>query len=130
MSPQRDTFYQETRKSSEQSVMGNLLLYFRSRRSWVRPYLSVGTGVVRFHSKEVGISALAGIPTLPPREFDSVAAALPVAVGIDMTIHSRWAFRYTFVETIRDNPISSVLSPPGKRNLATFQNLFGLVKTF
>jgi hypothetical protein len=47
-----------------------------------------------------------------------------------MTIHGRWAFRYTFSETIRGNPVSARLSPPGQRNLATFQNLFGIVKTF
>jgi hypothetical protein len=82
---------------------------------------------MRFHSKEVSISALTGRPALPPQEFNSVAAALRLAVGIDMTIHGRWAFRYTFSETIRDNPVSAVLSPPGQRNLATFQNLFGVV---
>ena len=129
-SPQGETLYQESRNSSEQSVLGNLLLYFRKRRSWARPYLSVGGGVVRFHSKEVGISALTGMPALPPREFNSVAAALPVAVGIDLTIRGRWAFRYTFCETNRGNPVSAVLSPPGQRNLKIYQNLFGLVKTF
>jgi len=128
ISPRGETLYQEARNSSEQSVLGNLLLYFRNRRSWARPYLSVGTGIVRFQSKEVGISALTGSPALPPQEFNSVAAALRVAVGIDMTIHGRWAFRYTFGETIRDNPVSAVLSPPGQRNLATFQNLFGVVR--
>ena len=130
ISPQGETLYLETRDSSEQSVLGNLQLYFRNRRSWARPYLSVGTGVVRFLSKEVAISALTGMPALPPRHFDSAAAALRVAVGIDMTIHDRWAFRYTFSETIRSNPVSAVLSPPGQRNLATFQNQFGVVKIF
>ncbi len=129
-SPQGETLYQEARDSSEQSFLGNLLLYFRNRRTWARPYLSVGTGIVRFHSRETGLSALVGMPTLPPQEFSSVAAALRVAVGIDMTIHGRWAFRYTFSETIRGNPISERLSPPGQRNLATFQNLFGVVRTF
>jgi len=90
----------------------------------------VGTGIVRVHSREIGLSALMGAPTLPPQEFSSVAAALRVAVGIDMTIHGRWAFRYTFSETIRSNPISARLSPLGQRNLATFQNLFGIVRTF
>ena len=44
ISPQGETLYQEARNSSEQSILGNLLLYFRNRRSWARPYLSVGTG--------------------------------------------------------------------------------------
>src|SRR6516165_2458978 len=87
ISPQGETLYQETRDSSEQRALGHLLLYFRNRRSWARPYLSVGTGVVRFHSEEVGISALTGRPAPPPQEFNSVAAALHVAVGLDMTIH-------------------------------------------
>jgi hypothetical protein len=129
-SPQGGTLYQEERDSSEQSALGNLLLYFRNRRSWARPYLSVGTGVVRFHSSEVGLIAMTGAPAIPRREFNSVAPALRVAVGVDLTIHSRWIFRYTFSETIRGNPISTRLSPPGQRNLATFQNLFGIAKTF
>jgi len=129
-SPQGQMLYQEARDSSEQRFLGNLVLYFRNRRSWARPYLSVGTGIVRFHSRELRLSALMGAPTLPPQEFSSVAIALRVPVGIDITIHGRWAFRYTFSETIRGNPISARLSPPGQRNLATFENLFGIVKTF
>jgi hypothetical protein len=129
-SAQGEVLYQETRNSNEQSVFGHLLLYFRNRRSWVRPYLSVGTGVVRFHSKEISISALTGMPALPPREFSSMAAALPVAVGIDVTVRHRWAFRYSFRETMRSNPISAVLSPPGQSSLKTYENLFGVVKTF
>lgn len=129
-SRQGETLYQEARDSSEQGFLGNLLLYFRNRHSWARPYLSVGTGIVRFHSREIGFSALVGAPTLPPQEFNSVAPAVRVAVGIDLTIHGRWAFRYAFSETIRGNPISAGLSPPGQRNLATFQNLFGIAKTF
>jgi len=130
ISPQGETLYQEARNSSEQSVFGHFLLYFRNRRSWVRPYLSVGTGVVRFHSKEVATSALTGMPALPPKDFRSVAAALPVAVGVDVTIRRRWALRYSFRETMRSNPISAVLSPPGQTTLKTYENLFGFVKTF
>lgn len=124
------TLYQEARSSSEESILGEALVYFRNRRSWVRPYLSVGTGPAWFHSRETRISALRGMPALPPREFSSVAAALPVAVGIDLTIRGRWGFHYTFRETNRDNPVSAVLSPPGQRDLKTYENLFGLVKAF
>lgn len=129
-SPQGTSVYQEARDSSEQSVLGNLLLYFRNRRSWARPYLLVGTGAVKFHSRELGVSALTGTPALPPSTIDSLGAALRVAVGIDMKVRAGWAFRYTFSETIRGNPISAALSPPAMRNLASFQNLFGFVKTF
>lgn len=38
--------YQETRRSSQQSVIGDVLIYFRNRDSRLRPYLSVGTGLV------------------------------------------------------------------------------------
>lgn len=129
-SAQGDTVYQEARNSSEQSVFGHVLVYFRDRRSWVRPYLSAGTGVVRFHSKQVSINALTGTPPLPPREFVSLGAGLPVAVGIDVTIRHKWAVRYSFRETMRSNPVSSVLSPPGQRNLKTYENLLGFVRTF
>jgi len=71
-----------------------------------------------------------GSPNPPPAEFTSTAPALRVAVGIDLAIHSGWAFPYSFSETIRPNPVSERLIPPGDRNLANFQNLFGFVKAF
>jgi hypothetical protein len=67
---------------------------------------------------------------LPAKEFDSFAPALRVAVGIDCALAEGWAIRYSFSETIRNNPASEQLSPPGQRNLANFQNLFGVFKTF
>ena len=130
MSLQGDALYLEARNSSEQSVLGHVLLYFRNKRSWVRPYLAAGTGVVKFHSKQTNLSAIAGMPALPPREFSSVRAALPVAVGIDVTIRRRWALRYSFRETLRSNPINAVSSPPGQTNLKTYENLLGIVRTF
>lgn len=62
--------------------------------------------------------------------LDSSAVALQVAVGIDIRLYHGWAFRYSFAETTRSNPISSHLSPPGNRMLANFRNLFGFVKYF
>ena len=129
-SPEHESFYQEARSSYEQSVLGEVLVYFRKRRSWVRPYLSVGTGVVRFHSSQTAIGTLAGAPIMPPEQFTSTAIALPVAVGIDLRIHDGWRFRYTFREINRNNPVSAVLSPPGHGNLKIFQNAFGILKTF
>ena len=41
---------QQDRHSSEHAVIADLLLYFRSRRSRIRPYLSAGTGFVRMFS--------------------------------------------------------------------------------
>ncbi len=122
--------YEERRDSSQHTVVGDLLLYFRNRKSFARPYLSVGTGFVQLRSKERKIAAIIGAPPLPPQQFTSVAPVLRVAVGTDFVVGRGWAFRYSFSEAIRSNAISEQLSPPGKRNLANFQNLFGFVKTF
>jgi Outer membrane protein beta-barrel domain len=120
---------QQTRNSSEKAFIGDLLLYFRNRRSWARPYLSVGTGVVHMASQMQQMTR-AGSPKIPPLTFSSTGPALRVAVGIDLKTYRGWAFRYTFSETISGNPISAEMDPPGQRNLANFQNLFGFVRTF
>lgn len=123
-------FYEQARDSSQHAFFGELLVYFRDRASWVRPYLSAGGGMVRLASREKRL--VAGRGGLPPPQptFASAEPALRVAVGMDLTIRPGWAFRYSFSETIRQNPISARLSPPGSRNLANYQNLFGLVRTF
>ena len=87
-------------------------------------------GLVYFTSTEDQVLAVRGAPALPPKKFTSTEPALRVAVGIDLTLSLGWAFRYSFSETLRRNPISAQLSPPGQRNLANFHNLFGLIKTF
>ena len=106
------------------------MLYFRNLKSRVRPYLSVGAGVVRLISAEESIEQTNGTPTLAPLGFTSVKPALRVAVGVDLAVKNGWAFRFTFSETLRSNAISAQLDPPGQRNLANFQNLFGFVKYF
>jgi hypothetical protein len=42
------TFVEERRPSTQHAVVGDALLYFRNRESWVRPYLSAGIGLVQF----------------------------------------------------------------------------------
>jgi len=123
-------FYEQSRTSAQHAVIGDLLLYFRDRKTWFRPYLSVGSGFVYFTSREQALLALQGTPRLPVQEFDSTVPALRVAVGMDFALRGGWALRYSFSETIRSNPISEQLSPPGQRNLANFQNLFGIFKRF
>jgi len=123
-------FYEQSRTSAQHAVIGDLLLYFRDRKTWFRPYLSVGSGFVSFTSREKALLALQGTPRLPAQEFDSTAPALRVAVGMDFALGGGWGLRYSFSETIRSNPISEQLSPPGQRNLANFQNLFGVLKRF
>ncbi|MGH9614686.1 MAG: outer membrane beta-barrel protein [Bryobacteraceae bacterium] len=112
----------------QDSALASMLLYFRARSSWVRPYLSVGTGIVRLRAMPNGAGVAAGLQ--PPAGFHSSAAALHVAVGIDLRLKRGWAFRYSFAETTGPNAISRRLSPPGGRALANFRNLFGFVKYF
>jgi hypothetical protein len=122
--------YQETRQSSQQSVIADLLVYFRTRNSRLRPYLSVGTGLVHFASSQERIEQALGSPVLPPQRFSANMIALHVPVGIDVKLGKGWAFRYAFSETLSKNPISDHLSPPGQHRLMNFQNLFGFVKQF
>ncbi len=122
--------YQEQRSSSQQSVIGDLLVYFRNRNSRLRPYLSVGTGFVHFASTEERVEQVVGAPVLPPQSFSSNSMVLHVPVGMDVNLGKGWALRYTFSETISKNPISDRLSPPGQHRLMNFENLFGFVKRF
>src|SRR5215831_13982123 len=121
-------FYEQACQSSQHAAFGNALLYFRPRSSWVRPFLSVGTGIVHLDTEPRSTAVGSGISA--PGPFSATNAALHVAVGIDLKTKSGWAFRYSFAETSGANPISSQLTPPGSRMLANFRNLFGVVKYF
>src|SRR6266704_1166955 len=68
--------YQETRNSTQQSVVADVLVYFRKRDSRLRPYLSVGTGVVHFASSQERLDQVLGSPDLPPQRFSSNMIAL------------------------------------------------------
>jgi hypothetical protein len=122
--------YQETRTSSQQTLIGNVLVYFRARNSRLRPYLSVGTGFMHFTSSRQRVQQVMGTPTLPPRQFSSNHVVLNVPVGMDVNLGKGWAFRYTFSETISKNPIDAQLSPSGQHAFKNFQNLFGFVRRF
>ncbi|MGB7586404.1 MAG: outer membrane beta-barrel protein [Terriglobales bacterium] len=121
--------YDETRRSSQQSLFASILVYFRKRKSWIRPYLSVGTGWVHLSSTEEMVTLTQGLP-LPPHDFSANMIALRVPVGMDVRLHDGWLFRYAFSETLSGNPISDHLSPPGPHSLKNFQNLFGILKQF
>ncbi len=125
-----NSFYEERRKSSQQAILFDLLVYFRRRDDRLRPYLSAGTGVVHLSSTRQNEVAIGGNPALPPTRFASTRPALRVAVGMDVALTHRLALRYSFGETIRHNDVSAQLAPPGKRNLANFQNLCGLLVRF
>jgi hypothetical protein len=124
------SFFEKRRGSTQHAVVGDALLYFRDRDSWARPYLSAGIGVMHLQVGEPTLLALRGQPWRPPETFASTQPVLRVAVGIDLRIRRDWRFRYSFSETISRNGVSAQLSPPGQRGLATFQNLFGVTKSF
>lgn len=122
--------YKEDRSSSQNSLFASVLVYFRRRKSRVRPYLSVGTGWVRFASTLTSVSVMQGSPPIPARQFTADMIGLRVPVGIDVTLHHGWRFRYSFSETLSRNPISHQLTPSGPHSLKNFQNLFGIVREF
>lgn len=122
--------YQQARRSQQNSAMADLLVYFRRRKSPVRPYLSVGTGLISLKSTEQDLVVVTGSPAIPARTFSATRPGLRVAVGLDVRLRRGLFLRYSFSDTISANPISSQLSPPGQRGLENFQNLFGLVERF
>ena len=122
-------FYEQMRRASQNSFVGDLLVYFRRRNSIVRPYLTAGVGVVRLSSDASSIRATRGTLPAPPA-FRSTKPTLRVAVGIDVALGGGWAFRYSFSETMRGNTFSGQLTPRGERGLKHFENLFGFVKYF
>ncbi|MGH9494327.1 MAG: outer membrane beta-barrel protein [Candidatus Sulfotelmatobacter sp.] len=128
--PPSVTGYQEERSSSQNSLFASVLVYFRQRKSRIRPYLSVGTGWVHLSSTVNSVSVVQGAAAIPPREFSANMIGLRVPVGIDVTLHRGWRFRYSFSETMTRNPISDQLSPPGPHSLKNFQNLFGIFREF
>jgi hypothetical protein len=122
--------FKETRSSSQQTLIAGVLVYFRNRPSRLRPYLSVGTGLVHLSSSEERLDQSVGTPVLPARNFAANMIALHVPVGIDVNLGRGWAFRYTFSETISKNPIDDRLSPSPDHVLKNFLNLFGFIKRF
>jgi len=110
------------------TIVGELMVYFRSRDSFLRPYLSAGPGVSRFSSRLRG--GFARSPQDLHLNSHSTNLSFRVAVGMDVRLAKGAVLRYTFSETIQKNPISALLTPPGQRNLANFQNLFGVNWTF
>ncbi len=128
LSPSAGVFSAQSRGTTQRAVVGDLLLYFRALGDGVRPYLSTGVGVVRFTSRRARRTVQSGTAA-PVGAITATHVGLRVAVGIDLAVRSQWAVRYSFSETISGNPISPHLMPPGTRNLANFQNLFGVVFT-
>jgi hypothetical protein len=129
VAPAGGGFYEQARPSTQHAVFADALLYFRSRDSGVRPYLSGGLGLVRFESDAATRTLEHGMAA-PSGDITATRAALRVAVGIDLRVAEAWSLRYSFSEAISGNPVSARLTPPAERNLMNFQNLFGLVLGF
>jgi hypothetical protein len=112
------------------TVMAEAMVYFRRRDSRLRPYLSAGPGIVSTRREATGSAHVRGSPPLPSAKAEALQPALRVAVGIDWRVREHVALRYSFSETIQRNPISRSLIPAGERNLANFQNWWGIAWTF
>jgi outer membrane protein W len=122
-------FYEQRRHSRQHAAVVDGLLYFRRVDSAIRPYLGTGVSVLHFSSGEV-VSSLSRGFTAPTQEITSTRIGLRSHVGIDVRLSRRLSARYSFSETISANPISPSLTPPARRRLANFQNLFGVVSRF
>jgi Outer membrane protein beta-barrel domain len=123
-------FYTQRRSSSQQGGVADFLIYFRARKSVVRPYLGTGIGWIHLQSRQEQLVASGGTPLLPAGEFHSNRIVLRSHVGIDLRLQRRLDLRYSFSDTIGANDISKHLLPPGPRILENFQNLFGFVLRF
>jgi len=125
------SLYEQRRKATMDIAIAEVLVYARKRGSSVRPYVTVGGGMVRVSSAPGSIVVQSSNSREPPGAFSTWSPAIQVGVGVDVPLGKGWAFRYAFNETIsRGNPISDQLEPPGLRNLANFQNLWGFTKSF
>ena len=123
--------YEPARRSRQHNAAADALIYFRGRTSAVRPFLSVGLDAMRFATTATELRVLKGAANPPVPHWTATRAGLRVAAGMDwMPRGGSWGVRYAFLETIQGNPISPRLFPPGRRGLANFQNLFGVVKYF
>ncbi|MDX2181283.1 MAG: outer membrane beta-barrel protein [Bryobacteraceae bacterium] len=125
-----ESFFAWPQTMSQHALVGDAMLYFRPRRSRLRPYLSAGIAAIRFDRDSAGALRQSGAFVLPATPQTSWRPGMRVAVGIDILFSRGWGFRYSFSETLSKNPVSGALTPPAPRNLMNFQNLFGVVKYF
>jgi opacity protein-like surface antigen len=129
VTPAGGAFYEQQRESSQHVFVADTLVYFRRLGSGIRPYLGTGLAVVSFSSREADWSLTSGL--VPPEgSIRATRIALRSHVGIDFAISDRIVARYSFSDTISGNPISPYLTPRGKRGLANYQNLFGVIALF
>src|SRR5258708_5830069 len=87
------TAYEQARASRQHGAFGDLVLYFRNRNSWVRPYLSAGVGVASLRSEEKRLKSESGAPVLPPPVFPAPKVGFRSAVGLDFSLGRALQFR-------------------------------------
>jgi Outer membrane protein beta-barrel domain len=129
VTPQGGGFYEQRRHSHQHAVVLDGLIYFRRLDSAVRPYLGTGVSLLHFSSGDVLSTSGHGLAP-PAGKIASTRVGLRSHVGIDFRLSRRINFRYSFSEMISSNPLSPSLTPPGRRGLMNFQNLFGFVGRF
>lgn len=122
-------FYEQQRHSRQHAFVLDGLIYFRRLDSTIRPYLGTGLSVLHFASEEADAASARGL-TPPAGRIASTRIGLRSHVGIDVRLSRHVTFRYSFSETLSGNPISPSLTPPARRGLMNFQNLFGLLGRF
>ena len=122
-------YYQQVRQSDQHAFVLDGLIYFRGLNSAIRPYLGTGLAVLRFSGNDVISSIGSGLEP-PIGDIGSTRLGLRSHVGIDFRLSRHVSFRYSFSETISGNPISPSLTPPARRGLMNFENLFGFLARF
>jgi hypothetical protein len=127
--PQAGGYYEQVRHSDQHAFVIDGLIYFRGLQSAIRPYLGTGLSVLRFSSIDVIRSAAHGLEP-PTGDIVGTRLGLRSHVGIDFRLSRHVSFRYSFSETISRNPLSPSLTPPGRRGLMNFDNLFGFLARF
>jgi hypothetical protein len=117
-------FFREPASITQNAFLANVLVYFRKRRSRIRPYVSEGGGAVFLHSRLTGGGIVKGAPVLPPATSDHTSLALRTSVGIDIRLEDHWYFRYSFGETITRNTLGDQIVRAQHGIPKNFQNLF------
>ncbi len=107
-------------QTAQHAAVADLLLYFRDRQNWVRPYLSAGLGVAHTRSELL-------VPEHQQPETSN-NLLLRSAVGVDLRLTQNLRFRYSFSESISGNPFAGPV--PSKKSFMNFQNLFGVALYF
>jgi len=118
--------YELPMRARVHTVVAEGMVYFRPRSSRVRPYLSAGPGLSMLRAEATGPLLQRGSVSPPSPRIDATKPALRVAVGIDVRLAKALWLRYSFSETLQRNALSRALRPPAERNLANFQNWWGV----